>query len=385
MWAWIAFINSAFIQASTYLSRPMITYKLLILHSNNFVVGTFGALYALFPLLLAVALGRWVNQYGEGRFILYGTILIVISTSVLMVANSIALMVVAVAALGTAQLLCMIGAQAMFANRSPSGNYERFFGLYTFSAALGQLFGPLIGSAVSGSHGVLPKSTSHAFLAAAILGALGIIPLLRKFPMGPTVGVSAKESREQVSFSSVLQNPGMKLAMFTSLAISSSVDVLVVFLPVFGKERGFSSSSIGIVLAIRALTSMASRVYLGKMTEVIGFWRLLLGSIAISSIACVVATSAHHVLFLYIVIGVAGFSLGVGQPMTMAWVSRLSKDPERSFTISVRLAGNRFGQFLLPALAGVIAGPLGASAVFVSLAILMGSSGVLTRIKAKNH
>lgn len=362
----------------------MITYKLLILHSNNFVVGAFGALYALFPLLLAVALGRWVNQYGEGRFILYGTLLMVISTFALVVVNTVLMMVIAVAALGTSQLLCMIGAQAMFANRSPSGNYERFFGLYTFSAALGQLFGPLIGSLVSGSHGVLPKSTNHAFLAATILAAVAVVPLLRNFSFGPTVGVSAKESREQVSFGSVLNNPGMKLAMFTSLAISSSVDVLVVFLPVFGKERGFSSSSIGIVLAIRALASMASRVYLGKMTEAIGFWRLLLGSIAISSTACVVATSAHHVLFLYIVIGIAGFSLGVGQPMTMAWVSRLSKDPERSFTISVRLAGNRFGQFLLPALAGVIAGPLGASAVFVALALLMGSSGLISGLKRKS-
>ena len=77
---------------------------------------------------------------------------------------------------------------------------------------------------------------------------------------------------------------------------------------------------------------------------------------------------------LGIVILCAGFSLGVGQPMTMAWVSRISRDDERSFAISIRLAGNRLGQFLLPAIAGLISGGFGAAAVFIALAILMSSS-----------
>ncbi len=379
----VTLFNSVLIQASTYLSRPMITYKLLTMHANTFVVGSFGALYALFPLLLAIPLGRWINQFGEGRFILYGTVMIALSTLLLMSVTATWLMVFAVAALGTAQLLCMAGAQALFANRSPNGNYERFFGLYTFSAALGQLIGPLIGTVAAGSSGVLPKSTSHGFFAAAILALIGIVPLYKWLPMSPTVDVSAKESKSQISLAQVLSNPGMKTAMFTSLAISSSVDVLVVFLPVFGKERGFSAGAIGVVLAIRAATSMVFRLFLAPMTAKFGFRRLLIASIVVSSLACIVATTATNVLFLAIVIAVAGFSLGLGQPMTMAWVSRMSKDPERSFAISVRLAGNRFGQFLLPAIAGVVAGGFGAGAVFISLALLMGSSGVLAQTKLK--
>ena len=69
--AWITatLVNSVAIQASTYMARPMITYKLLGLHASNFSIGAFGALYALFPLILAIPLGRWINQFGEGRFI----------------------------------------------------------------------------------------------------------------------------------------------------------------------------------------------------------------------------------------------------------------------------------------------------------------------------
>ena len=373
-WVVAALLNSVAIQASTYLARPMISYRLLELHVNSFMIGSFGALYAFFPLLLAIPLGRWINQFGEGRFIALGTVVIAISTFVLATANNEVEMVFVVALLGISQLLCMTGAQAIFANRTERTNYENYFGYYTFSAALGQLIGPIIGAIVSGSSGVLPRSTSHAFLASAVIALLGLIPLFFGMPMKPTFTVSAKSSRENTSLHRLLTNPGMLVAMYASLAVSSSIDVMVVFLPIFGKERGFSSGAIGVILALRAAASMFSRVKLGNLTEKIGFFRLLLGSIIFSSIACIIAIFSTSPLFLGIVIVFAGLSLGVGQPMTMAWVSRISRDEERSFAVSIRLAGNRLGQFLLPAFAGAISGTFGSGAVFLALALLMYSS-----------
>ena len=352
----------------------MVSYKLLELHSNSFTVGSFGALYALFPLLLAIPLGRWINQFGEGRFIALGTSVIALSAFSLAIAHTRTEMIFLVALLGTAQLLCMTGAQAIFANRTAQDNYENYFGYYTFSAALGQLIGPIIGAVVSGSRGILPDSTGNAFKASAIIALLGLIPLFFGMPMKPTFNVTAKASRENTSLHRLLSNPGMLVAMYASLAVSSTVDVLVVFLPVFGKEKGFSSGAIGIILALRAAASMLSRIRLGKLTERIGYFRLLIGSILASSIACVVAAFSTSELFLGVVIVLAGFSFGVGQPMTMAWVSRISRNDERSFAVSIRLAGNRLGQFLLPALAGLISGIFGAGAVFIALAVLLSSS-----------
>jgi MFS family permease len=352
----------------------MISYKLLELHSNSFTVGSFGALYALFPLLLAIPLGRWINQFGEGRFIALGTLVIALSTCVLAMAHNKVEMIFLVALLGTSQLLCMTGAQALFANRTAQKNYENYFGYYTFSAALGQLIGPIVGAAVSGSSGILPHSTSNAFYASAAIALLGLIPLFFGMPMKPTLRVTAKASRENASVKRLLSNPGMLVAMYASLAVSSTVDVLVVFLPVFGKEKGFSSGAIGVILALRAAASMLSRIKLGKLTEKIGYFRLLIGSIVASSIACVIAAFSTSPLFLGIVIVLAGLSFGVGQPMTMAWVSRISRDDERSFAVSIRLGGNRLGQFLLPAFAGVISGIFGAGAVFIALAVLLSSS-----------
>ena len=119
---------------------------------------------------------------------------------------------------------------------------------------------------------------------------------------------------------------------------------------------------------------MLSRVNLGKLTQFVGYYKLLIGSIIASSLACIFAIFSTSPVMLGAIILFAGFSLGMGQPMTMAWVSRISRDDERSFAISIRLAGNRLGQFLLPAIAGLISGIFGAGAVFVALAMLMSST-----------
>ncbi len=378
-WIFLALVNSVLIQASTYLSRPMISYRLLELHSNNLFIGFYGALYVLFPLLLAIPLGHWVNHHGEGRFVFFGTVMAIVSTLGLMVSHSVAPLGLFVIALGSSQFLCMVGSQSMVSNRSPNSNFEKYFGYYTFSASLGQVIGPAIGSASSGSAGLLPKSTSHGFLAAAILAGIALIPVLSWVAMKPTVAMTAKESRSGMSFTSVMSNPGMKTAMYTSLVISSSMDVFTVFLPVFGKDKGFTSTAVAGALVARATASMISRFFLGFFTKRVGYQRLLLGSIALSCVACAIATFSSTVLFLTVVMFVAGFTLGVGQPMTMAWVSRKSPENERSFAISIRLAGNRLGQFMMPVIAGVVAGPLGAGAVFLVIAGLVGTTAPLVK------
>jgi sugar phosphate permease len=71
---------------------------------------------------------------------------------------------------------------------------------------------------------------------------------------------------------------------------------------------------------------------------------------------------------------VAGFSLGVGQPLTMSLISQLTAPDERALAVSTRLTGNRLGQFLIPAVAGLVAASAGTSAVFIGLAILVSTT-----------
>jgi sugar phosphate permease len=78
-----------------------------------------------------------------------------------------------------------------------------------------------------------------------------------------------------------------------------------------------------------------------------------------------------------VIMVISGFAMGIGQPATMAWVSRISSADSRGLAIAIRLTANRFGQVVVPAAAGVVAGG-GVGAVFYMLAGLQAASIVAT-------
>ena len=171
-----------------------------------------------------------------------------------------------------------------------------------------------------------------------------------------------------------MKKPGIFAAIYVSLAISSVADVLVVFLPLFGTENNFSPYAVGIILAIRAGTTMISRFFLGRLSNLFSTYQLLMFSTLISVIACAAMAFAKTPFTLGAIVFVAGFSLGIGQPLTMSLVSQKTDANERALAVSARLMGNRFGQFLVPAGAGAIAASAGAGGVFIALSILLATS-----------
>jgi len=268
----------------------------------------------------------------------------------------------------------MVGGQSMVALRAPRESYDRYFGFYTFSASVGHMLGPIVAAVVAGSNGNLPKSTSNAFLLGVVLTILALFPVIRWRNERPTVAAQQNSEGTYKTALNLVKRPGILAAIYISLAISSAADVLVVFLPLFGTENNFSPYAVGAILAIRAGTTMLSRLFLGRLSERFTTFQLLWWSTVISVISCAAMAFAHTPFTLGLIVFVAGFSLGIGQPLTMSLVSQQTQSEERALAVSARLMGNRLGQFLVPAAAGIAAAASGAGAVFIGLAVLLGSS-----------
>lgn len=373
-WATKLLFSSAITQGAIYVIRPMITYRALELDASASTIGYLAAVYALFPVLLALTFGKLVGQIGEGRFVIIGTLFIGVSAALLLAAHNLFLLAIAAALSGLAHLACMVGGQTMVALKSPASEYEEQFGRYTFSASLGQMVGPILATLVAGSTGVLPKSTSAAFALALALSAIALIPVISWRNELPTVRGRKEGAGALRAARSLLKKPGMFAAIFMSLAISSTGDILVVFLPLYGNEHKFSALSIGIIISIRACTSMASRYFLGRLSLRFSTQKLLTTSNTISIAMCIAMAFAPNPWVLGAVVFIAGFTLGVGQPLTMTLISQLTQPDERALAVSTRLTGNRLGQFVIPAAAGLVAASAGTSAVFIGLAILVSAT-----------
>lgn len=370
-WLRTLLFSSAITQGVIYIVRPMITYRALELDASPAVIGFIAALYALLPVLMALTFGRWVGIIGEGRFIIFGTLGMVLSSATLLAAHSIPILAISASLAGLAHLACMVGGQTMVSLRSDSNRYEANFGYYTFSASLGQMLGPILAVVVAGTSGALPESTSRAFLLALLFSIIALIPVVGWRNHQPTVLAVHGDKGAVRSAATLLKNKRVFAAVYTSLAISSVGDILVVFLPLFGTEKSFSSLSIGVILALRAAASMLSRIFLGTLSARYSTKNILIYSNAISIMMCAAIPFAPNPWILAVIIVFAGFSLGVGQPLTMSLVSQATKPEERALAVSTRLMGNRFGQFILPAGAGLLAAGTGTGGVFFALSILL--------------
>ena len=377
-WALLTLFNSALLQGAIYVIRPMITYRGLELGLDGTGIGVLGALYAILPVALAVSFGRLVGKVGEKKFLIWGGASVLVTGLLLSNANSFLVLGILTAIAGTGHLAVMVGGQTMMANRSEPGTYDKYFGYYTFSASLGQMVGSLLGGIAGGSNGSLPKSTATAFLVSAVLAFIGVLPILFTKSLKVSIADKVAASDYKVKARDVIKNPGLKSALFTSAAVSSTVDVLVIFLPLFGQENNLSPIVIGTILAIRSGASMFSRLFLGELSRRFGSKRIMIlsGFVATITIGSLILTT--NVLIIEAIILVAGFALGIGQPLTMAWVSLASAPEERGMAISLRLTGNRVGQFILPVGAGLVAGSMGVSSVFLGLAGLLAASTLVS-------
>jgi MFS family permease len=350
--------------AGSQLVRPMISYRALSLGAEASELGLLAAAFSLFPLVLALQIGRWIDRYGEMPFLVAGYVLVLATSFFLAAAPSIPLLMILFAGLGLGHLTTVVALQGVIARGSDERSYDRRFATLALSASFGQLIGPAIGGLVAGSGS--PDEVSNAVLAGAAL-ALVALPLL--LLVHPPASVSAARAsraganRPNLRVMDVLRTPGIMGAILVSTTVLSAIDVIVAYLPALGEERLWAPAFVGALLSVRAAASMVSRIFLGAWSDRFGRRALLAGSMAISAAALLAMPFLTWEPAMIAAMAVGGFGLGIGQPVTISWVAAVARPETRATALSVRLMGNRVGLMALPLTAGLVAGTAGAGGV----------------------
>ncbi|MBU8868599.1 MFS transporter [Paenarthrobacter aromaticivorans] len=372
-------LHSALIQAVTFLVRPAATYRALELDVPAFALGVLAASYAVFPLLLALPIGSLVDRLGERRLMAVGSaVVLACSAFLLFWGTSVAALIAGTALLGAGQLACVVGQQAVVANNAESTRLDSAFGYLTFAASLGQALGPLAISLVGGAS-VRPNTQAIFILSVGMSLVLFLATFVVSSRVSRRKRAAKGAQRSKGSAVSLLKTPGVVRALATSATVLAVVDLTVVYLPALGAERGITAATVGLMLAVRAVFSMVSRLGLGRVSRKLGRMRLLVLSLTVSTASLAVAAIPMPVWLLFIVMAFLGLGLGIGQPLTMSWLSAQAPEGQRGRALALRLAGNRVGQVVLPSAIGVVAVGLGAAGVFLASAVAVGGTMLLLR------
>ena len=368
-------LHSTLTQVVTFVLRPTTAYRAVELDVPAAWLGALTASFAVVPLLLAVPSGQATDRFGERRVMLAGAALLLLSAVVFASERAGAAgLVVGSVVLGTGHLLSVVAEQAAVANSAGPGRFDTAFGHYTFAASLGQAAGPALITVLGGS-GALPD-TRPLFLAATVLGAvlLGVTTLVRT-----PVRERSSTAPGTGSMATLLRLPGLLRALTVSCVVLAAVDITLVYLPALGADRGLAAGAVGLLLTLRAVASMVSRFFLGRLVRRTGRRRLMMGSVALSALSMAAVALPLPVGVLAVLVLLLGLGLGVGQPLTMSWLAEVAPAGQRGRAMSLRLTGNRLGQVLIPSGVGLLAAGFGAAGVLWATAGALAAVGVAAR------
>jgi MFS family permease len=368
-------VHSVLVQVVTFVLRPTSTYRALELGVPAMWLGVLSACFAVAPLMIAVPAGGAVDRFGERRVMLLGGLLLCAAAGAFAVlGTSVAGLVAASVLLGVGHLCSVVGQQALVANATPAGRHDTAFGHYTFAASLGQALGPGVILLFGGTR-TIPE-TGSIFAASVVLAALtfGVTFLLRR-----SARVPGARAADEGGMRLLLRRPGLLRALTVSCVVLAAVDITLVYLPALGAERGIASGAVGLLLTLRGVASMTSRLFLGRLSRRLGRRRLLVGSVALSAVGLALIVVPMPLWALALVVVALGLGLGAGQPLTMSWLAEATPPGLRGRAMSLRLTGNRVGQVVVPSLAGLLAASTGAGGVLVLTAASLVAVGAAAR------
>jgi MFS family permease len=368
-WLLFGFIAN---QASVNLIRPVTSYKALAMGVDAATLGALSAVYSLAPLAIALRIGRLVDERSEVPFIVGGTIVMAISGFAMAFSDAPPVLYLGLAGLGAGQIVAVVAVMGLVARGNESG-FDRRFAAFSFSASVGQGIGPAIGGILVGGGSL--GEISGALLVGGLISLL-VLPmaLLVKPPAFRREPKPGSSGAAGPSLLAILRTPGILRALLVSTTVLSSIDILIIYLPALGEERLWPASLVGGLLGLRALSTMATRIFLARLAARYGRAPLLKWSMAVAAGALVGLAAVNVVPLLVLIMIAAGAGLGIGQPLTMSWVASVAAPGTRATALAVRLMANRVGQVALPVGAGAVAAFAGASGVLGVTGLIIGLS-----------
>jgi MFS family permease len=175
----------------------------------------------------------------------------------------------------------------------------------------------------------------------------------------------------------VMRQPAVPHAMLASVAVLTTIDLLIAYLPAYGEANGIPAATVGLMLGARAAGSVLSRALMLPMLRRWSRRQLLVLATAVPCGTVAVLPTTTYPLLLVGLLSIAGFGLGLGQPLSMSWIADAVPREVRGTALGVRITGNRLGQFLVPLGVGAVAGATGVAAIFVVAALTLGASSLV--------
>jgi predicted MFS family arabinose efflux permease len=375
-----AILSTAFVEQTVItIVRITTTYRAVELDLSVIWLGIINAVYAVLPIGIGVPIGRFIDRGYDAATTWIGGGLLIVGCAGFVLLPSLPGILASTALLGTAHLLFVVSQQVQCTRCGTGpGAMERAIGSYMVANAAGQGVGPYIVGLAGGSASVPP---THLLFAVGVGGAVltAACALLTR----STGAHKLPPERARPPLRELLFAPGLTAIIVVSIVTVVAQDLIVVYLPLLGADRGMTVDAVGTLLVTRAVASMLSRLSFARLPVVFGRIRLTLVSTFVGAVAYALIALPLPLPLMYSAIAVAGFALSIAITASIAGVLAIASGGAIGTANSLRTMASRIGQFIIPILASFIAAAVGTGSIFVIIGISLAASGAAVRFDNK--
>jgi predicted MFS family arabinose efflux permease len=362
--------NSILVQTVVSIIRVTTSYRALELNLPIIWLGVISTTFAIFPIFLALWVGRFIDRGHDAVTAWIGATLLVAAAGGFALWSSPEGLLACTLVLGVAHLFVMSSEQMLCVRCAGARSMERVFANYMVAGAIGQGLGPAIVGWAGGSATLPPTRFLFTIAAAGALLLLAIALTIR-----PSRNrAHHAEGGAVVPIGSLLRVPGLAAVIVAGVFIVTAQDLTLIYLPLLGPERGIDVKDIGVLLTVRAAASMVSRILYPRL--VVGFGRepLMVASTLAGACAFAALAAPIPLIPMYLALALMGFSLGIATTLSITSVVDRTPERARGTANSLRIMGNRLGQISLPFAVSLVAAATGVAGIMVIIAVSLAAS-----------
>lgn len=347
-------------------SRITTSLYALSLHASEFTVGILIALFALFPMLLAVKMGRIIDRVGIAKPIMLGCLLMATGCAIPSLIPGLPVLYLAVLMIGTGFLAVHISVQhavgAMSDTASTSINFSRL--------ALGYSISSFIGPVIAGfvidhlRHGI-----AYAIAAGCALLSLGLAmhANLHRVRTGTHAARAASGGVMEL-----LRNDDMRRIYVVSVLLGSAWDLFVFVMPIHGSRLGFSASTIGLILGCFSGATIIVRLAMQWLVRRYSEWQILTSALLLALFCYALFPFMTDPVPIMLVTALLGLALGSSQPNILALLHHASPAGRAAEAVGIRVTISNASQVALPLAFGAAGAALGLFAIFWGMGAIIG-------------
>lgn len=328
---------------------------------SAWAVGLLLALFAAAPVVLALHAGRLADRFGYHRpvriaALLAGTgALLAVGSTFLDGLPHFVLLCVAAMFSGSGANMGMLTIQRTAGlTARDSTERVRIFSWLAIAPSFSNVIGPVaVGFAID----LAGFATAYALM---LLLPLATLAAARSVPPSPPPGAA----QQQRTAWDLLDAPGMKRLLIVNWLLSMCWDVHAFAVPILGHERGFSASTIGLVLGTFTLSVTGVRLLVPMLAHRLKEVQVVRGSMLGTGVVFALYPLAPTPWLMGACAVVLGLTLGCVQPMIMSTLHHLTPDDRHGEALAFRSMAINASSTAMPLLFGAVGTVVGAAVLF---------------------